>query len=249
VAAQDWLTSNPIAHRGLFDNELAPENTIAAFDLAISCHYAVELDVRLTKDGKVIVFHDPNLLRLTGRNKNIVDCNWKEIEGLTVFCTRQSISLLDSVLRFVNGRVPVLIDVKNEGWPGSLETAVAEVLDCYSGEFAVQSFNPLSIIWFRKNRPAFCRGQIAGDFRSQPEIGRATNFILKNMYLNGLSRPHFVAYDVRAGDISFFTKLKNRLKIPLVLWTIDSGEKFRLCQSLGVNYIFEKFAASGVQIT
>lgn len=210
-----------------------------AFGRAISANHPVELDVRQTGDGKLIVFHDSSLSRMTGKSIDVSKCDWDEIKNLRLLASGQRIPLLDSVLELINGRVPVLIEIKNEGLAGKIERGIAEVLDRYSGPFAIQSFNPLTVLWFRRRRPGICRGQLAGDFRSSPEIGKVPDFILRNMYLNFISRPHFVAYDVSAGDRLFFEKMKSRIGVPLILWTVNSKDKLALCRELGINFIFE----------
>jgi glycerophosphoryl diester phosphodiesterase len=240
VTSQDWLTSEPIAHRGSFDNKEIAENTIEAFELAIARGHPIEFDVRLTKDGQLAVFHDTSLFRMAGLDKAVEDASWDEIRQLTLLGTSQTIPTLRSVLEAVNGRVPILLEVKKESLKPGIEAEVAKALDNYRGAFAVQSFNPFSILWFKKYRPAFCRGQLAGDFRGQPGMKPLVNFILRKMYSNYISRPHFVAYDIQAGDYGFFEKMKKRLGIPLILWTADTASKQELCRKLGVNYIFEK---------
>ncbi len=237
--AQSWLTNRPIAHRGLHDNATTPENSLGAFELAISRSHPIEFDVRQTMDGRTVVFHDSSLFRMTGQDMNVAGCTWAEIKNLKLIGTQQTIPLFETVLELVGGRIPILIEIKNEGSVGQLEAAVADVLDRYSAVYAVQAFNPFSVRWFRKNRPDICRGQLSYDFRDRPDIGWPKKFILKNMFLNRLSCPNFVAYDIRAGDLAFFTRMKKRLGVPLLLWTIDSEEKVVMCRDLAVNYIFE----------
>ena len=240
MTSQDWLTSEPIAHRGLFDNKEIAENTIGAFELAIAHGHPIEFDVRLTKDGKLAVFHDMSLLHMAGLDKAVEAASWDEIRQLTLLGTNQTIPTLRSVLEAVNGRVPILLEIKKENLKPGMEAEVARTLDNYNGPFAVQSFNPFSVLWFKRYRPAFRRGQLAGDFGGQPGMKPVANFLLRKMYFNYISRPHFVAYDIQAGDYGFFERMKKRLDIPLILWTIDTASKRELCWKLGVNYIFEK---------
>jgi glycerophosphoryl diester phosphodiesterase len=239
MMAESWLMEKPIAHRGLFDNVQIPENSLGAFELAIARGFAIELDVRLTKDCKAVVFHDIGLARVTGTGKSISECDWEDIKNLKLFGTDQTIPLFQSALNFIDGRVPVLVEIKNEKFSSDLERSVAILLDKYSGHFAVQSFNPLTLYWFKKNRAKYCRGQLTSDFINVPEMPNITKFLLRNMYLNALSRPHFIAYDVRAGDTLFFTGIVNKYRLPMILWTIDTKEKLALCQELGANFIFE----------
>ncbi len=239
MVVPEWLTNRPIAHRGFFDNKAVPENSAAAFELAISRGHPIEFDIRQSRDRKLAVFHDIFLSRMTGQRWPIAACTWSEIKDLRLIGTEQSIPRLETALELINGRVPVLIEIKNESFSNRMEANVAEVLDGYSGPFAVQSFNPLSVRWFKRHRPEYCCGQLAGGLNSGMAIGRVTNYLLKNIYLNFVPSPHFIAYYALAGDISFFKSIKRLTNAPLILWTVDTQEKLALCRALNVNYIFE----------
>ena len=67
---QTFLNHLPVAHRGLHGNGI-PENSVPAFLKAIEAGYAIETDVRLSKDGVPVVFHDDTLVRMTGRNGRV----------------------------------------------------------------------------------------------------------------------------------------------------------------------------------
>jgi glycerophosphoryl diester phosphodiesterase len=242
VIVQDWLTYKPIAHRGLFDNKSAPENSMRAFELAISFNHPIEFDVRLTKDGKLVVFHDRSLFRMTGRNMRVSGSTWDEIRHIPLLGTDQSMPSLESALEFIKGRTPVLVEIKNEGCSRNIEQKVSKILELYSGLFAVQSFNPFSLRWFKINKPTVCRGQLAAGFSGHPAINSFVDSLIRRTCIYSISAPHLIAMDVRTGDIEFFKKMKKRAKIPLILWTIDSAETRTLCQELGANYIFEQSA-------
>lgn len=113
---KSFLTRNLIAHRGLHDiNNGIVENSLEAFDLAVQKKYIIELDVQILKDNNIVVFHDNNLHRLTGVNKNISEVTYEEIKDLKLRNTNSYIPKLEEVLNFINGRVPILIEIKNNG--------------------------------------------------------------------------------------------------------------------------------------
>ena len=153
----DFLYSNLIAHRGLH-NDKYPENSIGAFKRAIRKNYIIELDVHLIKDGTVVVFHDDNLYRMCGKRKEIKDYTYSELRKLKLLNTNYTIPTLESVLKLIGGRVPVIVELKYDLKAGILEKEVSKFLDNYNGEFCVKSFSPLSILWFKKNRPNYIRG-------------------------------------------------------------------------------------------
>ena len=140
----DFLRKPLIAHRGFFDNKKGiPENSMLAFQRAIDNDYTIELDVHILKDGKVIVFHDDNLKRMTGEDKLIKDCDYEEIEKLRLLGTNQKIPLFEEVLSLVDGKVALLIELKYDVKVGRLEKELIKILKNYKGKYAVQSFSPL----------------------------------------------------------------------------------------------------------
>ena len=112
-----WLCNEYIAHRG-FHSETAPENSLAAFENAIKHNYAIELDVRALSDGTVVVFHDETLGRMTGADGFISNYSYEDIKDLRLLKTQEKIPTLDEVLAFVDGRTPILIEIKNMGKVG-----------------------------------------------------------------------------------------------------------------------------------
>lgn len=111
-----FLTKNLIAHRGLHDvNGGIVENSIESFKLAIDKKYIIELDVHISKDGEIVVFHDDNLNRVTGVNKKISEVTYDEIKKLKLKNTDSYIPTLQEILMLVDGKVPLLIEIKNNG--------------------------------------------------------------------------------------------------------------------------------------
>jgi glycerophosphoryl diester phosphodiesterase len=239
MAAIDWITERPIAHRGLHNTTDAPENSLAAFDSAIAAGRPIELDVQLGAGDQVLVFHDSNFRRMTGVDREVRAATAEEVGALRLMGTAEKVPTLAETLALVKGRVPLLIELKNEGQVGPLEERVAADLAGYSGAFAVQSFNPYSLGWFVRNAAHIPRGQLSGDFSDRPDLGSLKRYVLKHLLLNIISRPHFVGYDIRAGSEDWFRRFKSRLSIPLILWTVRSREQRDLCNRIGVNFIYE----------
>ena len=144
----NWMYNRPIAHRGYF-NEKAPENSLAAFQNAIDHGYAIEMDVQLLKDGTIIVFHDKHLKRMTGFDKDLKEVTYEEIKHLKLLDTDEGIPTFRSFLEFIDGRVPIVIEFKNESTSNLLEEKGYDILRSYRGDYVIQSFNPLSIYWFK----------------------------------------------------------------------------------------------------
>ena len=113
-----------IAHRGIYDNEKIYENTLESFELAIKKGYIIELDIRITKDKKIVVFHDSNTKRITKQNKIIEESAYQELNNQNII----HIPLLSEVLELVNGKVPLLIELKQDNKVGELETNFMKIM-------------------------------------------------------------------------------------------------------------------------
>lgn len=214
-----------IAHRGLFDNKTDhPENSAAAFKNAVKHGFAVELDVHLTSDGKLVVFHDRTLKRMCGVNKDIFKCSYKELQQYTLLHSKEKIPLFEDVLEIIGNHVPLLLEIKPEGHFFKTAAAAAEMLERHSEvTYCVESFHPLAVWWFRIHRPEIIRGQLSTDFRrNKVNINPAAGFVLKNLLFDFLSKPDFIAYNFKYAD-SFSYRLCRKLYKPLnAAWTLRS---------------------------
>lgn len=185
----------PYAHRGLWGGE-APENSLAAFALAAERGFAIELDVQLSADGEVMVFHDYTLTRMCGKDQKLAALSAGELAACKLGGTEAVIPTLKEVLAAVDGRVPLLIELKGESGNTALCPAVAALLDEYKGEWCVESFNPLLLRWFKKHRKHALRGLLSTDLIKEKKNGsRVLNFALSALWLTFLCRPAFHAWD------------------------------------------------------
>ncbi len=233
----DWLLNTPIAHRGLHD-ENTPENSIPAFEKAIEFGYSIEIDVHLTKDNQLVVFHDANLNRVCGVNRTVKSCTVEELKQYRLKGTDCTIPTLDEFLAFVDGRVGILCEVKGViPWDVRIARATVERFKSYNGNVALQSFNFGAVICFRKHsdRPF---GQLVtwgGD-----KLNHWAD-IMGKLHLAKISKPEFIAYDIRnykAGKKYIDKELAKGKK--LILWTVNSPEKLELAREVADNIIFEK---------
>jgi len=236
----EFLKKINIAHRGLHSQENdIPENSLLAFQKAIDNGDAIEIDLHLLADGHVVVFHDDNLKRMTGYNKLIKNCTLEEIKDLRLLNTDEYIPLLQEVLDLVCGQVLLDIEFKFDQKVGLLESKACELLDNYQGQFVVKSFNPLTVNWFRKNRPEYIRGQLTtaafGGVKKQINIFR--RFVLKSMVANFVTRPDFVAFDIRTVSKRQLRRWEDRL----MLWTVRTQEEFALVKKYSNSFIYENF--------
>ncbi|MBO4323636.1 MAG: glycerophosphodiester phosphodiesterase, partial [Clostridia bacterium] len=139
IADNSWIINRPIAHRGLHGGEI-PENSKAAYQNAIDNGYPIEMDIQLTFDGKLVCFHDDNMARMTGVNSFVWDKTLEEIRGMRLANTEEGIMTFGEFLSFVDGRVPLMIEIKTTARYKEVAEKTVEALKDYKGEFAVQSF-------------------------------------------------------------------------------------------------------------
>ena len=228
-----FLTKNIISHRGIYDNKKIFENTLPAFKKALSKRYIIELDIHLTKDNNIIVFHDYNTKRMTNIDKVVEESTYQELNKQKIL----HIPTLEEVLKLVNGKVPLLIEVKQNQKEGELEKKLMDILKKYNGQYAIQSFNPKTIYWFKKNNPNVIRGQLSYSNHSYNPIKR---FIFRKMFFNLITKPNFISY--RYNDLTIKQINKYRKKgIIIIAWTINSKKNYEKYKDIYDNLIYENF--------
>lgn len=233
----NWLVQRPIAHRGLHKGRTIPENSYSSFQRAIDKNYAIELDIRMTKDKKLIVFHDESLLRVCDYKAEISNFTYEELNDKYLYETSEKIPLLKDVLYLVGGRVPLLLEIKSHEKIGRLETILSKELDKYKGEFAICSFNTKIMNWFRKYKPNYLRGIIYGDLKRYESSFSELLFVYRLIKL----RPNFVSLQYELLD-TMIPKLCRLYGKKFVCWTVDSKDKMNKAKSIADNVIFENIS-------
>ena len=184
------------AHRGLHsEDKSVPENSLEAFRLAGRAGYGAELDVQLTKDGQVVVFHDDTLTRVCGVPGRVDEKSYDELRLLTLCGTNQRIPLLTEALEVYGGRGPLIVELKTGRRNRELCEKTYAILSEYPGQVCIESFNPFIVRWFRFHAKDLLRGQLATRRRDYgSDVTPRQAFLLSHCLLNFLSRPHFIAY-------------------------------------------------------
>ena len=207
-----------IAHRGVHDNKSTPENSIKAFYKAVIKEYPIELDIQLTKDNEIVVFHDKNLKRMTGLDKDVEDLTLDEIKKLKLLDTNEHIPTLDEVLKLVNGKVLIDIEIKPTERYKEICALLNEKLKDYKGDILVKSFDYRIPRWFKKNNPNIKRGLLLSD----------TNHCVIRLLL---CKPDFLAISKKCNLNSFIKKY------PILLWTIKDPKEFNKYKNTTTNFI------------
>lgn len=207
------------AHRGLYrEDQEIPENSLSAFDLAASEGYGIELDVHITADDRLVVFHDDTLERMTDGEGLVEEQLWRELRELCLADSKERMPLFSEVLNVIDGRVPIILELKPDHRRYELCERVLEFIRTYKGEICIESFDPFIVGWFRKQAPDILRGQL-----SQPpkdfdgDLSPIKAFFLGNVLTNFIARPHFLAYKI--GKKPFGAKLCQLMGAIRVGWT------------------------------
>ena len=231
-----WLCTRAIAHRGLHTDD-KPENSLAAFKNACEKGFPIELDVQAIDDGTVIVFHDDNISRMTSHDGYVSNLTSDKLDELRLAGTDEKIPTFEQLLETVNGAVPLLIEIKNEGKVGFLEQKVIDMLSSYKGDFAVQSFNPYSMEYFKKNASGIIRGQLSMVMNKKTMSGAFRRFMFNSLRITKISTPDFISYN--AADLP--SKKVAKLGIPTLAWTVRSNTEMERVTPYCDNVIFENF--------
>ena len=207
------------AHRGLFsEDQFIPENSLTAFNLAADAGYGIELDVHLTEDDRIVVFHDDTLERACESEDRVEGCLWSELKNLPLFGSNETMPLLSDALNVIAGRCPVIIELKPDKRRRELCERTLEFIRSYNGDVCVESFDPRIVAWFRRNAPDILRGQLsqpAADFAG--DASKITAFAVGNLLTNCIARPHFVAYKI--GRKPLMLRLCHAMGAMKVGWT------------------------------
>lgn len=237
------LAAYSYAHRGLHDiAQGLPENSLRAFRLAAEYGYGAELDVHLSKDGRLVVMHDDTLLRTAGVDRNITDCTAQELDLLHLEGTEEKIPYLEEVLPIFEGRSPLVIEIKAFGGNhAALTQAVCELLDRFPKlQYCIESFDPRVLRWLRKHRPEIIRGQLSENLiKDRNGLNLPTAFLLTHLWMNALTLPHFVAYKLQDRECLGAVISRRVWGVQEFSWTLRTEEEAAQAKMNGALLIFE----------
>ena len=234
-------SSVKFAHRGLHGDGIA-ENSLSAFKAAVDAGFGIELDVRLSRDGVLVVFHDDDLKRICGDERRVDEVDLAELSKMSLSGTEDGVPTLAEVLELVDGRVPLLVEIK-ELSGSAVSTEAAKMLADYKGDFIVESFNPLSLKNFKKALPGVPVGILSMKFERDERFAiRVRNFLLGAMLTNFLCRPNFIAYQNEGGNRFAVKLLGGVFGAPRFAWTVRSEEEEIAAKKRGFDsVIFENY--------
>ena len=237
------LTGWDYAHRGLYDNEHGiPENSMAAFRRAVDKGYGIELDVHLTADNQLVVFHDDTLTRMCGMNKKISSFLYSDLMQLRLLGTEEGIPLFKDVLELIDGKVPLIIELKVDGSNQNLLCPLVwQLLSRYKGDYCIESFHPFVLQWFKRHEPQVVRGQLSCNFFKENPHCDIVLFLMSNLMTNFFTHPDFIAYKYLDLDNPAVIYNRKLFHIMTVVWTIPGKPTYDRFKNKGDVMIFEGF--------
>ena len=247
---QGFLTT-PIAHRGYHDRSQGRiENSFGAFKAAIAAGYAIEMDLQLSSDGQAMVFHDDDLDRLSNETGPVSHQTAESLTGIQLRGSTETIPTLPQVLSMVAGRVPLLIEIKDQTGTLSptdarLESAAAAALADYTGPVAVMSFNPHSIAHMSRLAPQIARGLTTDAFDPADwhPVPPETCTRLRDIPDYDATQSSFISHQAIDLDRPRVADLKS-IGAAILSWTIRSVAAEAKARAIADNITFEGYAAA-----
>lgn len=226
-----WLLEKPVAHRGLHDNKTIPENSIAAYKNAVDHGYPIEFDVHLTNDNKLVLHHDPILLRTCGYKTRVTRIDSNHLENYKLFGTQECIPTFDQILETVDGKVGLIIEIKKTRRPATVCKMIMERLSSYKGKYCIESFDINVVNYMHKHYPDVILGQLYDYIPFQRWAALSSFQHLK---------VDFMAVCILNGKYKKYLEIrKKHPELLFVAWTIRTKEQEQLAKEIYDNYIFE----------
>jgi glycerophosphoryl diester phosphodiesterase len=246
VTSLDWLTAQPIAHRGLHDAAHGViENTAGAVRAAVAAGYGIEVDLQISADGEAMVHHDAELGRLTEGKDRLDQLSAAALKRVAFRGSDEHMITLGELCDLVGGRVPMLLELKGR-FDGDerLPRRVIAVLAAYDGPVAAMSFDPMQISSLRQKAPRLPRGIVAAKYRPPPYWDQMSVWLRHGMgsLLPALTaRPHFVAYAFENLPALAPQLARHVLRLPLLTWVVRSDAERQRALRSADQIIFEGF--------
>lgn len=241
--AWDLLFHPPVAHRGLWRPDGAPENSLAAFQAACAAGYGVELDVHLSADGEAMVFHDNKLARVTGAEGRLRDRTAADLGALKLAGTDETIPTLREALVEIGHRAMVHIELKTPfGEVGPLERRVHEIIADHAGPLCIIGFNPYSHAWFADRYPGVLRGLDSYSWDRAAHLAEDQRRAFAALEHVEIARPHFLALGLDMLPSARAAEMRAQ-GMPVIAWTVREPAQWDRVKAGCDNLIFEGFAA------
>ena len=244
--------NGPIAHRTLHDVKSGrPENSWEGLEAAISHGFAIEIDLQLSLDGIPMVFHDYKLNRVTNETGLISEKRAEELEKIILKGGKKCIPRFDTFMSYIDGRVPVLIELKDQDGALGKSTSVFEIAVCqtlkhYKGAVAIMSFNPFMMEECAKILPDIPRGLITQIFKQNEwtRISKSRCDELTMISDYSLAGTTFISHDHEDLNSHVVARLK-KTGATILCWTVRNQNQDTLARKVADSVTFENYLPDG----
>lgn len=234
-----WFLEKPIAHRGWHWVDGIDENSWEAIELGVEKGHPIEFDVHLSKDGFPFIHHDLNLKRMTGMDVRGTSLKKEELKKINSFKSQKGIPFLEDVLTFVNGRVPLVIEIKRTQSGHVLERAVLETMKSYKGDYSLQAFHPQSLEVIKSEGHGAPLGLLSGSM-DDAGISLLSRVTIRSLCLAPYFKPDYIGYQWDCVSQRAPQEIREQYGIPLLAWTVRDEEAALFCKRWADNIIFEQ---------
>jgi glycerophosphoryl diester phosphodiesterase len=250
VPLPEAFLTHPITHRGYHNRAHGIiENSASAISAAVAAGYGIEVDLQLSSDGVPMVFHDETLDRLTSEHGDLNTRTAAELQAIQLKDSTDTIPTLAHILTLIAGRVPLLIEIKDQSLTmsatdGRLEAATAAALANYTGPVALMSFNPHSVAHMATLAPNLPRGLTTSaydpiDWHPLPE---GTCDALREIPDYDSTLSSFISHEARDLNRPRVTTLRAQ-GAAILCWTIKSAQAEAQARKIAQNVTFEGYPA------
>ncbi len=242
------IFARPIAHRGFHDADSGIiENTPTAVQRAVERNFAIEVDVQETRDCEALVFHDYTLDRLAEETGKIIDRTSADLVRIGMQTGTDKLWLLQDLFDLVDGRVPLVIEIKSllrRDAQGDFVRKVVDQVAAYKGPACIKSFDPDMLSHARAHNAAVLRGIVSDGAEPGPDYalqGRMDRFILRHILHAPRTRPHFISYGIKDLPKAGPVLMRSLFKIPVMTWTVRTREQRAKAARYADQIVFEGF--------
>ena len=245
VLKHNWLIDSYIAKYG-YVSEDAPENTLKAYAAAIKKNYPILISVQQLDDGEIVCFSHKCLSTVTKESGYITKMSVNDVKELKVSGTNETIPTLEDALNYIKGKVPVIIDLSNDGNIGKFEQKVAEILEQYIDKYklfdsvAIMSLNPYTLEWFLNQAPWFPRILRSGKFKVKM-FGSIKAKQLTKLKLYKVALPDYVCYNAKDLPCKHIKKVK---PVGVIAYNVKSQSEYMEVAKYCDNIVFDGFEPS-----
>ncbi|XYK80620.1 MAG: glycerophosphodiester phosphodiesterase family protein [Labrenzia sp.] len=242
------IFARPIAHRGYHDaSNGIIENTPTAIQRAVDKDFGIEVDVQQTSDGEALVFHDDDLDRLADGSGPVSGRSSADLVKLQMRTGTDHLWLLQDLFDLVDGRVPLVVEIKSllrRDAQGDFVRRVVDQVDAYKGPACIKTFDPDMLAVAKEYNNSVLRGIVADAARPGPDYtrhSRMDRFILRHLLHFPRTSPHFISYGVNDLPSPGPSMMKKVFKTPIMAWTVRTPGQLEVAKRFADQIVFEGF--------